>query len=118
MNLSTLLYRRPAPLAQIGIWAAAIVATGLIGYLRMHTPAAYEFHLFFLLPVLAVAWYINLSRASMLAVLAVVLWYLAERQLTGGGLERGPLLFNTVLRFCLLLGSAWLLGRLRVKQAG
>lgn len=113
MNLPTLLSKRPAPLAQIGIWAAAIVATGLVGYLRMNSAAAYEFHLFFLLPVLTVAWFINLSRASMLAVLAVVLWYLAERQLTGGGLERGPLLFNTMLRLGLLLGTAWLVERLR-----
>lgn len=115
MNLPTLLRQRPAPLAQIGIWAAAIVTTGLVGYLRMNSPVAYEFHLFFLLPVLAVAWFINLSRASMLAVLAVVLWYLAERQLSGGGLERGPLLFNTVLRLGLLLGAAWLLDRLRIR---
>lgn len=114
MNLLTFLYRRPTPLAQIGIWLAAIVATGLLGYLRMNSPAAYEFHLFFLLPVLAVAWFINLPRAAMLAVLAVVLWYLAERQLAAGGLERGPLLFNTVLRLALLLGAAWLLERLRV----
>lgn len=115
MNLPTLLCQRPKPLTQIGIWAAAIVTTGLVGYLRMISPAAYEFHLFFLLPVLAVAWFINLSRASMLAVLAVVLWYLAERQLTGGGLERGPLLFNTVLRLGMLLGAAWLLDRLRIR---
>jgi len=117
MNLPAFLYKRPAPLAQIGIWAAAIVATGLVGYLRMNSPAVYEFHLFFLLPVLAVAWFINLPRAAMLAVLAVVLWYLAERQLTVGGLERGPLLFNTVLRFALLLGAAWLADRLRGKLA-
>jgi len=115
MNLPAMFCKRPAPLAQIGIWAAAIVATGLVGYLRMNSPAAYEFHLFFLLPVLAVAWFINLSRASMLAVLAAVLWYLAERQLTGGGLERGPLLVNTVLRLGLLLGVAWLVDRLRTK---
>lgn len=116
MNLSNLLRQRPTPLARIAIWLAAIVATGLIGYLRMNSPANYEFHLFFMLPVLAVAWFINLPRAGMLAVLAVVLWYLAERQLTGGGLERGPLLFNTLLRLALLLGAAWLLNRLRGKQ--
>jgi hypothetical protein len=114
MNLPIFLCQRPAPLARIAIWVTAIIATGLLGYLRMNSAAAYEFHLFFLLPVLAVAWFINLPRAGMLSVLAVVLWYLAERQLAGGGLERGPLLFNTVLRLGLLLGAAWLLERLRV----
>jgi hypothetical protein len=37
--------------------------------------------------------------------------------LTVGGLERGPLLFNTVLRLALLLGAAWLADRLRGKLA-
>jgi len=113
MNLDTFFKARPTPLGQIGIWAAAIVGTGLIGYLRMNSPATHEFLLFFLLPVAAVAWFINLPRAAMLSVLAVVLWYLAERQLVAGGLERGPLLFNTLQRLVLLLAFAWLLDRHR-----
>lgn len=113
MNPNPLLQVRPKPLAQIGIWATAIIATGLIGYLRMNTPANYEFLLFFLLPVATVAWFISLPRAAMLSVLAVVLWYLAERQLSTGGLERGPLLFNTLQRLVLLVAFAWLLDRLR-----
>lgn len=113
MNLNSLFAARPKPLAQIGIWAAAIVVTGLVGYLRMNSPASHEFHLFFLLPIAAVAWFISLPRAAMLAVLAAVLWYLAERQLSAGGLERAPLLFNTLQRLVLLVGFAWLLDRLR-----
>lgn len=113
MKLSALLGKRPTTLAQIGIWAASIVAIGLIGYLRMHSPVAYEFHLFFMLPVLAVAWFIGLRRAAMLSVLAAVLWYLAERQLVGGGLERGPLLFNTLQRLGLMISLAWLLVQFR-----
>lgn len=113
MKLSALLGKRPTTLAQIGIWAAAIVTIGLIGFLRMHSPAAYEFHLLFTLPVLAVAWFIGLRRAAMLSVLAAVLWYLAERQLAGGGLERGPLLFNTLQRLGLMLSLAWLLVQFR-----
>jgi hypothetical protein len=113
MNLTNLLCKRPAPLVRIAIWLTAIITTALLGYLRMNSPATYEFHLFFLLPVVAVAWFVNLPRACMLAVLAVVLWYLAERQLTGGGLERGPLLFNSALRIGLFLAVAWLVAHLR-----
>lgn len=116
MSLRSILLDRPSRQARLAVWLLAVALVALSGYLRLHTATAYEFHLLFLLPVALVAWFVSLRRACVIATLAVILWYLAERQLGGDGADRLPLLVNTVLRLGVFLGVAWLLGRLR--QAG
>jgi glucose-6-phosphate-specific signal transduction histidine kinase len=113
MNLPPTLLERPSRQAQLAIWLLAIGLVGLVGYLHLQTGLAYEFHLFFIVPVVLVAWFVNIRRAYLIATLTVILWYLADRQLGGETADRLALLVNSAGRLGLLLGAAWLTGRLR-----
>lgn len=117
MTLPPALLHRPGRQARLAIWLFAIGLVAGLGYLHQQTGPAYELHLLFVVPVLLVAWFVSLRRACVLATLAAVLWYLADRQLAGDQLDRLALLVNTAGRLGLLLGAAWLTGRLQRNQA-
>lgn len=114
MNLRPLLLDRPSRQRQLATWLVAIGLVGLVGYLHLQTGLAYEFHLFFIVPVVLVAWFVNIRRAHVIAVLTVILWYLADRQLGGETADRLPLLFNTLVRLSIFVAIVWLLGQLRL----
>lgn len=117
MKLRTVLREAPSRQTQLAIWLLAIGLVGLVGYLHLQTGLAYEFHLFFIVPVVLVAWFVNIRRAYVIATLTVILWYLADRQLGGEAADRLPLLFNTVVRLSIFITIVWLLGQLRLVLA-
>jgi hypothetical protein len=113
MTLPPALLNRPGRLARLAIWLLAIGFITGLGYLHLHSGPAYELHLLFVVPVLLVAWFVSRRRAYVLATLAAILWYLADRQLAGAELDRLVLLVNSAGRLGLLLGAAWMTGHLR-----
>lgn len=117
MNLRAVLLDRPSRRGQLAIWLLAIILVGVVGYLHLQTGLAYEFHLFFIIPVVLVGWFVNIRRAYVIATLTVILWYLADRQLGGDGANRLPMLFNTVVRLGIFIAIVWLLGQLRALLA-
>lgn len=104
---------RPGRPAQLVILLAAILLTAGIGYLHLLTGLAYEFHIFFILPVLIVAWFVSAGRAIIIGVLSVAIWYLADRELGGNQANRLPLVFNTAVRLSIFLYVVWLIGQVR-----
>ena len=90
----------------------ALVVTA-VGYVHALTGLAYEFHLFFVVPVLVVSWFLGSRFGYAVALLAAVEWFLADRLLAGEAASLLPLLFNTVVRLAILIGSAWLVGSIR-----
>lgn len=117
MNLRAVLLDRPSRRGQLAIWLLAIILVAVVGYLHLQTGLAYEFHLFFIIPVVLVGWFVNIRRAYVIATLTVILWYLADRQLGGDGANRLPMLFNTVVRLGIFIAIVWLLGQLRALLA-
>lgn len=113
MTLHEIILTRPSRQARLAIWLLAIGLVAIVGYLHLQTGLAYEFHLFFIVPVVLVAWFISIRRAGVIATLTVILWYLADRQLGGEQAERLPMLFNTAVRLGIFLYVAWLLGQMR-----
>lgn len=103
----------PSAKARLAIWLAAIALLGIVGFLHLRTGLAYEFHLFFIVPIVLVAWFVSIRRAYVIAILAVILWYLADRQLGGETADRLALLFNTVVRLGVFSTIVWLLAQLR-----
>lgn len=114
MTLRSLILAPPSRQTQLALWLVAIGLAGLVGYLHLQTGLAYEFHLFFIVPVLLVAWFVNIRRGYVIASLTVILWYLADRQLGGETADRLPLLFNTLVRLSIFIAIVWLLGQLRL----
>ncbi len=84
-----------------------------IGYIHTLTGLAYEFHAFFIVPVLAVSWFLGPRFGYVLALLAAIEWFLADRILAGVQSSLLPLLFNTVVRMAIFAGGAWLVGSIR-----
>lgn len=117
MTLRSLILEHPSRQTQLAVWLVAIGLAGLVGYLHLLTGLAYEFHLFFIVPVVLVAWFVNIRRGYVIASLTVILWYLADRQLGGEAADRLPLLFNTLVRLSIFIAIVWLLGQLRLVLA-
>jgi len=78
----------------------ALVVTA-VGYVHALTGLAYEFHLFFVVPVLVVSWFLGSRFGYAVALLAAVEWFLADRllerlagrqhpQRAGQGVAAGP----------------------------
>lgn len=108
-----LLAWQPGAPVRADIVAAGLLATLLVGYLHALTDLAYEFHVFFILPVLTVSWFNGKRFGYGLAVLAVVVWYIADRSLAGDQANVLPLIFNTAMRLAIFLYGVWLIGEMR-----
>lgn len=84
-----------------------------VGYVHTLTGLAYEFHAFFIVPILGVSWLLGARFGYALALLAAIEWFLADQMLTGAQSSLLPLLFNTVIRLAIFAGGAWLVGSIR-----
>ena len=84
-----------------------------VGYVHTLTGLAYEFHAFFIVPILGVSWFLGARFGYDLALLAAIEWFLADQMLTGAQSSLLPLLFNTVIRLAIFAGGAWLVGSIR-----
>ncbi len=93
--------------------AGAILVTA-ISYLHTATGLAYEFHAFYIVPVLAVSWFLGARYGYALSLLAAVEWFLADRILAGEPAAMLPLIFNTIVRLTIFIGGAWLVGGIRL----
>lgn len=113
MNFKSLLLLQPGLLAQSGILALCVLITLLVGYLHALTGLAYEFHVFFILPVLIVSWFNGKQFGYGVALLATVAWFIADQSLASDQANVLPLIFNTLMRLAIFVSGAWLIGDLR-----
>ena len=113
MNLKALLLLQPGRLIRSGVLALCVLITLLVGYLHTLTGLAYDFHVFFILPVLVVSWFNGKRFGYGVAVLAVLEWLIADRSLLGDQANILPLIFNTTMRLAIFLYGAWLIGEMR-----
>jgi len=113
MNLYRLLQAKPDKAAERWLLILTVLLVTALSYLHLHTGPAYEFHLFFILPVLPVTWYVSPRRGALVSLLTVTLWFLADRQLGGLLGPPLPLVFNSAVRLGSLLMVVWLLGLIR-----
>lgn len=113
MNLKSLLLVQPGRLIRSGLLISCALITLLLGYLHTLTGYAYEFHIFFILPILLVSWFNGQRFGYVLAVLAAIEWLIADLALAGDQAKPLPLAFNTAMRLTIFLYGAWLIGELR-----
>ncbi|MDP1611836.1 MAG: GGDEF domain-containing protein [Sulfuritalea sp.] len=92
---------------------AGIVLTLLVGWVHYLTGNAYEFHVFFALPILVVAWFLGFRPALGVVVLAVGVWFAADWGLEEDQADPFPLLFNTAMRLAIFVTGAWTLAQMR-----
>lgn len=94
--------------------ALGIALLLLMAYLHSLTGLAYEFHVFFLLPVLVVTWFMGLWAGCVMATLSVGLWSVTDYLLGGAMATSLPLIFNTAARLLAAVVSVWLLAKVRM----
>jgi len=109
VNLRDVIFWKPNRDKRLAVVAFGVVLTSLIYLLHTVTGPAYEFHIFFSLPVSFVTWYAGAFAGYALAALAVSLWLIADRELIGVQADPLPLLFNTSARLLLNVGAVWLI---------
>ena len=110
MRLKEAFLWQPGWLYRGAILIAGTLLVTAIGYVHSLTGLAYEFHAFFIVPVLTISWLLGPRPGYALAVLAAVLWFLADRMLAGDPAAMSPLLFNTFVRLAVFVGGVWLVG--------
>jgi len=113
MKLREILLWQPGVLAQAWIFLSTMTLVLGVGYLHKLTGLAYEFHVFFILPVLLAAWFVGARSGYALALLAGAVWFIADRMLEGEQADALPLLFNTGMRLAIFMFGAWLMAALR-----
>lgn len=113
MNFKAWLLWQPGFLIRTGILALSGLIVLLLGYLHTLTGLAYEFHVFFILPVLVVSWFNGKRFGYGVAVLAAVVWFIADYLLAGAQAHLLPLVFNTVMRLAIFLLGAQLSAQIR-----
>ncbi|MBA3059460.1 MAG: GGDEF domain-containing protein [Gammaproteobacteria bacterium] len=113
MNLKALWLLQPGLLIRSGILVWCVLITLLVGYLHTLTGLAYEFHVFFILPVLIVSWFNGKQFGYGMAVLAAVEWFIADQALATDQANVLPLIFNTLMRLAIFVFGAWLIGDMR-----
>lgn len=113
MKLKPLLLLQPGLMIRSGIIVLCVLITLLVGYLHALTGLAYEFHVFFILPVLIVSWFNGKRFGFGVAVLAAVVWFIADWSLASDQTNVWPLIFNTVMRLAVFLCGARLVAEMR-----
>lgn len=113
MNARQLIVWKPGAAMRGVIFSASVGLTLLLGLVHYLTGLAYDFHVFFSLPVLLAAWFLGLRPALAGALLSTTVWFLADRSLGGDQPDFLPLLFNTATRLAIFTGEAWLLAHMR-----
>lgn len=113
MKLKQALLWQPDRPTRIGILALIIVFGSLVGYVHMLTGLDYEFHFFFIAPLLVASWFLGSRTGYALSVAVALGWFVADRLLAGEQANLLPLAFNTLVRMAIFTGGSWLVGELR-----
>lgn len=113
MSLKALLVSQPGPLVRSGLLVLSVLITLLVGYLHILTDPAYELHVFFILPMLVVSWFIGKRFEFGVAVPAAVERFIADRSLASDQANILHLIFNTAMRLAIFLYGALLIGEMR-----
>ena len=113
MTLRDAIHWQPGAGTRPAVILAGIGLTLVLAYLHFIAGLAYEFHIFFSVPVLCVTWYAGAVAGYGIGSLAVLLWLVTDRMLGGDQLAVFPLLFNGASHLALTFGGVWLLAQLR-----
>ena len=108
-TISDMVFWKPG---RASCWAIVLCAGMMsIALASLHLIAglAYEFHLFFAIPVFAVAWYLGRVSGYAIALFVVALWFAADLRLDDFQTDPIPLLFNSVIRIFLFVSGVSLL---------
>lgn len=95
------------------LFAASVGLMLVLGYFHYRSGLAYDFHAFFILPVLVATWFLGFRSGLALALLSAGTWLMVDWTLGDEQVGRISLVFNTAMRLAIFVGEAWILEQLR-----
>lgn len=113
MNFDQAIDWKPRGLQQTGLVAASLVWILLAGLAHYLTGPKYEFHIVFLLPVIAVCWYVNPKMGFIMALLGAAVWMAADWFAAPLGADLQALLVNDAIRLSVFALVIVLVDRLK-----
>lgn len=113
MNLHQSIAWRPGGFARSGMLAVAIGMILVLGWLHYLSGRAYEFHVFFGLPILVVAWFLGTRSAWVVVAVTISVWFAADWALEGDQADPAPLIFNSIMRLVISVAASWVLAQMR-----
>ncbi|HRP95122.1 MAG TPA: GGDEF domain-containing protein [Rhodocyclaceae bacterium] len=111
MNLSRIVHLELSAQRRRFLVAAGVAAVALIGFVHYWSGPQYEFHIFYLLPVVAVSWYVGLQAGVAVSLLSVLSWLMPEWLVPDP--EIATVVFNEIVRLLVLLVVSYLAASLR-----
>lgn len=70
----------PSPVVKLIVWLCSVVFAAGLAFLRVATDAEFAFASAIILPVVAVAWFVNKRQGLAYSVLAAIVWVVADFQ--------------------------------------
>ena len=113
MNFDQAIAWKPRRRQQSGLIAASLVWILLSGLAHYLTGPKYEFHIVFLLPVIAVCWYVNAKAGFVMAWLGAAVWMAADWLAAPPGADLQALLVNDAIRLSVFALVIVLVDRLK-----
>jgi diguanylate cyclase (GGDEF)-like protein len=113
MNFDQTIAWKPRGRQQSGLIAASLVWILLSGLAHYLTGPKYEFHIVFLLPVIAVCWYVNAKAGFVMAWLGAAVWMAADWLAAPPGADLQALLVNDAIRLSVFALVIVLVDRLK-----
>lgn len=108
-----LLWQPAGRRVQVMLFSGLFGLVLLVAYLHILTGLAFEFHLFFIFPVLLASWLLGARAGEAMAFLAVGIWIAADYLLAGEISDSLPFFFNGIVRLAIFYFGASLVGSLR-----
>jgi len=113
MNFDLAIHWKARGLQRIGLIAASLVWILLSGLAHYLTGPKYELHIVFLLPVIAVCWYVNATAGFITALLGAAVWMAADWLAAPTGADLQALLVNDAVRLSVFALVIVLVDRLK-----
>lgn len=113
MNFDHAIYWKARGRQRIVLIVASLVWILLSGLAHYLTGPKYEFHIVFLLPVIAICWYVNATAGFITALLVAAVWMAADWLAAPPGADLQALLVNDAVRLSVFALVIVLVDRLK-----
>ncbi|MDP2795403.1 MAG: diguanylate cyclase [Sulfurisoma sp.] len=113
MNFDKAIHWKVHGRQRIGLIASGLIWILLSGLAHYLTGPKYEFHIVFLLPVVAICWYVSIKAGFLTALLSAAVWMAADWMAAPPGADLQALLVNDAVRLSVFALVIVLVDRLR-----
>lgn len=113
MNMSDLVLSRPSLRMDFSLKALSLSSVILIGYLHFIVGPSFEFHLFFLIPIIVASWFAGALFCFFITILAILSWTISDYLIAHGNIDVFSFLFNSTVHALILAYVTYLLRYIR-----